>query len=92
MAAKKEVYKVYFVLAVLLLLILIACKIHQRSKVPPAMFKYTAVVDLHYKVFSPFPPGYSEEVEPGETPGKLSNIGGRLWWPRCVGRTPERPI
>ena len=68
MAAKKENCKVYFVLAVLLLLILIACKIYQRAKVPPALFKDTAKVDLHYKMFSPVPPRYSEEVEPGEDP------------------------
>ena len=56
MAAKKEVYKVYVVLAVLLLLILIVWKTHQRSKVPSGVFKDTAIVDLHYKVFSPVPP------------------------------------
>ena len=68
MAAKKEVYKVYFVLAVLILLILIAWKTHQRSKVPPGVFKDTAIVDLHYKVFSPIPPGNSEDIEATEDP------------------------
>ena len=68
MAAKKEVYKVYFVLAVLLLLILFAWKTHQRSKVPSGVFKDTDIVDPHYKVFSPIPPQNSEEVEPTEDP------------------------
>ena len=68
MAAKKEIYKVYFVLAVLLLLILIVWKTHQRSKVPSGVFKDTAIVDLHYKVFSPVPPENSEEVEAAEDP------------------------
>ena len=68
MAAKKEVYKVYCVLAVSLLLILIVWKSHQRSKVPSGVFKDTAIVDLHYKVFSLIPPQNSEEVEPIEDP------------------------
>ena len=68
MATKKEVYKVYFLLAVLFLLIVIAWKTHQRSKVPSGVFKDPAIVDLHYRVFSPVPPGNSEEVEPTEDP------------------------
>ena len=91
MAVKKEVYKVCFVLAVLLLLILIAWKTHQRSKVTPGVFKDTAIVDLHYKVFPPVPPGNFEDVEPREDSWELSNIEGRLWWPRCAGGTLERP-
>ena len=78
MAAKKEVYKVYFALAVLILLILIAWKTHQRSKVPPGVFKDTAIVDLHYKVFSPAPE-ILKTLNLRKNPGKLSKIGGGLW-------------
>ena len=59
MATKKEVNKVYIVLAVLLLLILVVCK--KNEKVPSGVFKDTEMVDLHYKVFSPIPPENSEE-------------------------------
>ena len=68
MATTKEVYKIYVLLIVLFILILIAWKTHQGSNVPSGVFKDPAIVDLHYKVFSPVPPGNSEEVEPTEDP------------------------
>ena len=61
MATKKEVNKVYIVLAVLLLLILVVWKKNEKAKVPSGVFKDTEIVDLHYKVFSPIPPENSEE-------------------------------
>ena len=61
MATKKEVNKVYIVLAVLLLLILVVWKKNEKAKVPSGVFKDTEIVDLHYKVFSPIPSEYSEE-------------------------------
>ena len=61
MATKKEVNKVYIVLAVLLLLILVVCKKNEKAKVPSGVFKDTDIVDLHYKVFSPIPPENPEE-------------------------------
>ena len=61
MATKKEVNKVYIVLAVLLLLILVVWKTNEKAKVPSGVFKDTKIVDLHYKVFSPIPPENSEE-------------------------------
>ena len=61
MATKKEVNKVYIVLAVLMLLILVVWKTNEKAKVPSGVFKDTEIVDLHYKVFSPIPPENSEE-------------------------------
>ena len=68
MAEKREVYKIYGLLVVLFVLILIAWKTHQGSNVPSGVFKDPAIVDLHYKVFSPVPPGSSGEFEPTEDP------------------------
>ena len=61
MATKKEVNKVYVVLAVLLLLVLVVWKTNEKGKIPSGVFKDTDIVDLHYKVFSPISPENSEE-------------------------------
>ena len=92
MAAKKEVYKVYFALAVLILLILIAWKTHQRSKVPSGVFKDTAIVDLHYKVFSPVPPGNFEDTEPTEDPWEAEQDRRRALVAKVCRENPGRPI
>ena len=90
MAAKKEVYKVYFALAVSLLLILIAWKTHQRSKVPSGVFKDTAIVDLHYKVFSPIPPGNSEDIEATEDPWETEQHRRRALVAKVCSQNPGK--
>ena len=77
MATKKEVYKVYSLLALFFLLIVIVWKTHQQYKGPSGVFKDTAIVDLHYKVLTTAPPQNLEEVpkvDPTEDPWESEQI------------------
>ena len=77
MAIKKEVYKVYSLLALFFLLIMIVWKTHQQYKGPSGVFKDTAIVDLHYKVLTTAPPENLEKVpkvDPTEDPWESEQI------------------